>query len=55
MYVPCKSYYDDAEQRECYKGLRWLTEEEILSNKTLDAVIIETHETEQDKAALKFA
>lgn len=44
-----------AEKTECYKGLNWLTEEEILNNKELDAVLIETHETEQDKAALKFA
>ena len=39
---------------ECYKELNWLTEEEILKNKTLDAVIIETDELEQDSAALKF-
>lgn len=38
-----------------YKGLRWLSEEEILAMPDLDAVIVETKETEQAAAALKFA
>jgi len=44
-----------AEQAAGYQGLRWLTEEEILADRTLDAVIVETKETEQAAAALRFA
>lgn len=38
----------------CYNGLPWLTVEEVLNNKTVDAIIIETDELSQDSAALKF-
>lgn len=44
-----------AEKRAAYRDLRWLGTEEILSDKTIDAVMVETHETEQDRAALLFA
>lgn len=44
-----------AEKRDCYKGLRWLTAEEILADKTIDCVFIESHETTQDVDALPFA
>lgn len=40
---------------ECFKDLRFLSEEEVLSDKTIDAVVIETDELKQDLAALKFA
>ena len=52
---PNRQRKERAAQLSCYQGLLWLTEEEILKDKTLDAVIIETHELEQDSAALKFA
>ena len=51
---PNEQRRERAVNMKCYDGLEWLTEDEILNNKTLDAVIVETHETEQDAAALKF-
>lgn len=44
-----------AEAQPAYQGLRWMSEEEILREPELDAVIVETKETEQAAAALKFA
>ena len=44
-----------AQKCSCYDGLEWLTKEQILNDKTLDAVIVESHELEQDKDALEFA
>ena len=44
-----------AKRHQCYDGLPWCTKDEILNDKSIDAVIIESHETEQDKDALDFA
>lgn len=44
-----------AEESPAYEGLRWVSEEEILETPDLDAVIVETKETEQAAAALRFA
>lgn len=52
---PIAERREQAKRRGCYDGLRWMTEQEVLSDKTLDAVIIESHETEQGYDALKFA
>lgn len=46
---------ESAKRRHCYDGLTWLTKDQILNDKSIDAVIIESHETEQDKDALTFA
>lgn len=43
-----------AKNRDAYKGLNILTKDEILNDKTIDAVIVESHELEQDKDALEF-
>lgn len=43
-----------AMQRPVYAGLRWLTLDEVLSDHSLDAVIVETGEQEQAKTALPF-
>lgn len=44
-----------AQKRPCYDGIKWITKEQILADKTIDAVIVESHELEQDKDALDFA
>lgn len=44
-----------AQSNPAYAGLRWMTEEEILQTPDLDAVIVESKETEQALDALRFA
>ncbi len=44
-----------AEKEPAFAGLRWMTEKEILQTPDIDAVLIETKETEQAADALRFA
>ncbi len=44
-----------AQKKETYRGLRWMTLEEVLADDSLDAVTIETYEPEQATYAIPFA
>lgn len=52
---PNPEYRNNALKRSCYDGLKWLDEDEVLNDTSIDAVIIETHEKTQDADALKYA
>ncbi|MBE6689374.1 MAG: Gfo/Idh/MocA family oxidoreductase [Ruminococcaceae bacterium] len=51
---PNDEYRARAESAEAYKGVRWMTLDEVLNEKDIDAIIVETHELEQGKDALFF-
>lgn len=44
----------EAKKRACYDGLTWLDKDEIFSDRSIDVVMIESHETEQGRDALEF-
>ncbi len=52
---PDESRWAQAQTQPCYQGLRRLTVEAVTADRTVDAVMVETHELEQDAAALYFA
>ncbi len=52
---PDRNRMESAMRRDAYKGLKIYTEEEILADRTIDAVMVETAETEQADDALRFA
>lgn len=44
-----------AEDMECYKGVHWLTEEEMLKIPDLDAIVVESEEVNLTKSAIAMA
>jgi len=47
--------HHDTDSREPYEGLRWMTEEELLSSSDIDAVFVETTNDDLPQAALRCA
>ena len=52
---PDEGRLKSAMNRDAYKGLRIFTEEEILSDRSIDAVMVETAEVSQADDSLRFA
>ncbi len=52
---PDEALKHEALKKDVFKGLKWLELDEILTDNSLDAVMIETKELEQAKYALMFA